>query len=292
MHIGGEKLKKQTKKSRKVNNVYRKATLIFILIFAVAIFLVILELKAVIKKKNELPTKASIVSKNTNSIDKDEKENTKKINEGINFDTFVDGVYTEDEILNFSAEKMREIRQYQIEKNNTSNLSIQKIVGSASSENIATRIATQSYSNITDQIVRSSKVVLETDYYYIVKVEWDYITENTSKRHNQQVLVFKEFYYDINNKILNMDDINKVKDVLDLKYYVETYSNTGKNIIQSFIYKNGEKTEYVIYYFEVEYGNEGSFNRIYLTSDTLKIDSATGLIESLETKRLGNGITV
>lgn len=284
-------MKKQNNKKRKVNKVYQNISLAFILIFAIAIFLVVLELNAVIKKKNEISPKAPIVLKSDNSMNKI-TDNVQKIGEGKSFDTFVDKVYTENEILNFSVDKIREIRQYQIDKRNTSNLSIQKIVGSASSEDIATRIATQSYSSISDQIVRSSKVVLETDYYYVVKVEWDYINQKTSKRHNQQVLVFKEFYYNIKNRTLNMDDINKTKDVLDLKYYVETYSNTGKNIIQSFIAKNGEKTEYVIYYFEVELGEEGYSNRIYLTADRIQIDSATGLIEDIKTERLGNGIRV
>ncbi len=184
--------------------------------------------------------KAPIVLKNSNNIN-EENNNVQKIGEGKSFDTFVDKVYTENEILNFSVDKIREIRNTKLIKKNTSNLSIQKIVEVHLLKNVATRIATQSYNNASDQIVRSSKVVLETDYYYVVKVEWDYVDERTSKRHNQQVLVFKEFYYNINNKTLNMDDINKVKDVLDLKYYVETYSNTGKNIIQSFINKNGEK---------------------------------------------------
>jgi len=284
-------LKKQNKKKRKINKVYQNVSLAFILIFAIAIFLVVLELNAVIKKKNEIPPKAPIVLKNSNNIN-EENNNVQKIGEGKSFDTFVDKVYTENEILNFSVDKIREIRQYQIDKKNTSNLSIQKIVGSASSENVATRIATQSYNNASDQIVRSSKVVLETDYYYVVKVEWDYVDERTSKRHNQQVLVFKEFYYNINNKTLNMDDINKVKDVLDLKYYVETYSNTGKNIIQSFINKNGEKAEYVIYYFEVEPGEEGKNSRLYLVSDKIQIDAEKGLIESINTEYLSNGIRI
>lgn len=139
-------------------------------------------------------------------------------------------------------------------------------------------------------MVRSSKVVLETDTYYIVKVEWDYISENTSRSDSQQVLVFKEFYYDMDDKILNTDDINKVKDILDLQYYVETYSNTGKNIIQSFISKDGEVYEYVMYYFDVEYGNEGTSKRIYLTADILQINAATGLIENEETIRISNGV--
>lgn len=284
-------MKKQNKKKRKVNKIYQNVSLAFILIFAIAIFLVVLELNSVIKKKNAIPPKAPIVLKSSNTIN-EENNNVQKIGEGESFDTFVDKVYTENEILKFSADKMREIRKYQIDKKNTSDLSIQKIVGSASTENVATRIATQSYSSVSDQIVRSSKVVLETDYYYVVKVEWDYINERTSKRHNQQVLVFKEFYYNINSKILNMDDINKVKDILDLEYYVETYSNTGKNIIQSFINKNGEKTEYVIYYFEVEPGEEGSSSRMYLVSDRIQIDSATGLIENVNTERLSNEIRV
>lgn len=232
------------------------------------------------------------MSNTINTDNNHDKENSKikQVNEGISFDTFVDKVYTKNEILNFSAEKIREVRQYQIDKKNTSNLSIQKVAESASSENDAMRIASQLYTNSIDQVVRSSKIVLETDYYYIVKVEWDYITENTSKRNNQQILIFKKFYYDINSKIVNTDDINIVKDVLDLKYYIETYSNTGKNLIQSFIEKNGETTKYIIYYFDIEYGEVGESNIIYLAADTLNINSATGRIEDIKTEILTNGV--
>ena len=108
-------MKKQNKKKRKINKVYQNVSLAFILIFAIAIFLVVLELNAVIKKKNEIPPKAPIVLKNSNNIN-EENNNVQKIGEGKSFDTFVDKVYTENEILNFSVDKIREIRQYQIDK--------------------------------------------------------------------------------------------------------------------------------------------------------------------------------
>lgn len=289
MRIGGGKLEKTKVRKKKNNGALRKANLIFILIFAIAIILVLIELNIAIKKKNELPTKTSINTKNIINDTDDEKKNIEEVNEGLSFETFVDKVYTEEEIRDFSSEEMREVRQIQIDKKNTSDLAIQKIAGSTSSKNAATRIVTNLY-NTKDQVVRSSEVILETKNYYIVMVEWDYISVNTSKRQKQQVLVFKDFYYDMNKNILNMDDIDNVKDILDLKYYIETYSNTGKNIIQSFIRKDGEKSEYVIYYFDVEYGEEGMSNIIYLTSDILQINSETGSIENIQTSQISNGV--
>ena len=105
-------------------------------------------------------------------------------------------------------------------------------------------------------------------------------------------MLMNEHLKDIINKYQYLKNINKVKDVLDLKYYVETYSNTGKNIIQSFINKNGEKAEYVIYYFEVEPGEEGKNSRLYLVSDKIQIDAEKGLIESINTEYLSNGIRI
>ena len=42
---------------------------------------------------------------------------------------------------------------------------------------------------------------------------------------------------------------------------------------------------------DVEYGNEGDSNKIYLTSDTLYINSETGLIESIQTNKISNGVS-
>lgn len=284
--------RKTKKRKKRKNNTYKSAMVLFILIFAIAIALVTIELNTVIKKKKEMGN--SIYTKaETNKVSPDVKyEEVKKVNDGLSFDTFVDKTYTEDEILSLSKSEMIRVREAQIEKKENSSLSIQRILGSASSENEALRLATNTYNNTVDQTVNSSTIALEADTYYIVKVEWDYIGENTSRRYNQQVLVFKDFYYDIDKNTLNMDDINKVKDILDLKYYVETYSNVGKRPIQSFIEKNGETCEYTLYYFEVQYGEEGVSDKIYLTSEKIQIDSATGNILSTNTERIGDGVTI
>lgn len=284
--------RKTKKNRRRKNNTYKSAMILFILIFAIAIVLVALELNVVIKKKKEISN--STYTKSTiNQVSPTGKdEEVKKINEGLSFDTFVDKVYTEDEILNLSSSEMIRIREAQIEKKGSSSLSIQRILGSASSGNEALRLATNTYNNTVDQTVNSSTIALEADTYYIVKVEWDYVSGNTSRRYNQQVLVFKDFYYNVDKNTLNMDDINKVKDILDLKYYIETYSNVGKRPIQSFITKNGETCEYTLYYFEVQYGEEGVSDKIYLTSEKVQIDSATGSILSKNTERIGSGVSI
>lgn len=278
---------KRTRKNKN-NSVYKKAIMLFILIFAIAIILVSLELNVVLKKKKELSASNSVVNTkvNTNIVEYEGTEEVEQINEGLSFDTFVDRFYSENDILNLSSSEMLKIRQAQIEKKATSSLSVQKVLGSAASENEALRIATNEYNNTTDQLVRVSSIALEADTYYIIKVEWDYVGSSNSKRYNQQVLVFKEFYYDMDKNILNMDDLNKVKDILDLKYYIETYSNVGKRLIQSYITKNGEITEYNLYYFEVEYGQEDVSDKIYLTVQKVQIDSASGKVIETTSERI------
>ncbi len=53
-----------------------------------------------------------------------------------------------------------------------------------------------------------------------------------------------------------------------------------------------KKAEYVIYYFEVEPGEEGKNSRLYLVSDKIQIDAEKGLIESINTEYLSNGIRI
>jgi len=279
----------QKAKKKRKSKVYKKAILLFILIFVIAVILIMLELKFVLKKEKNVNNNVSVSKSDLNIIENVDDERVTNINEGMSFETFVDKEYTQNEITSWTADEMKEIRKVQIDKKNSTNLSIKKIVGSASSPEEAMRLGNNYYSSY-DQFVNSAEIALETDTYYIVKVNWDYISENVTRRYNNQVLVFKDFYYNEDTNVLNMDNIDKTKDVLDLNYYVECYFNVGKSLIQSFIEKNGERCEYILYYFDVEYGQDNVSDKIYLSKQVVQINSATGVIEDIRYERISSGV--
>jgi len=278
-------------KAKRRNRAYKNAILLFILIFVIAVILIMIELKFVMKRKKSVSNNANVYTNNSNITEATENESVTNINEGMKFETFVDKSYTQAEITSWTADKMKEIRKAQIDKKNSTNLSIKKVIGSASSPEEAMRLGNNYYSSY-DQFVNSADIVLETDTYYIVKVSWDYISEKVTRRYNNQVLVFKDFYYNQDTSVLNMDNIDKTKDVLDLNYYVECYFNVGKSLIQSFIEKDGEKCEYILYYFDVEYGQDNVSDKIYLAKQVVQINSATGVIEDVRSERISSGVEV
>ena len=116
--------------------------------------------------------------------------------------------------------------------------------------------------------------------------------QNVSKRNTQKVIVFKSFYYNASNEKFNLDDIQNIKIILDLKNYVENSSNEGKRYIQSFIEKNGKKCEYNLYYLNVNYGQEEKNDTVDLMKEIVTIDIATGKIENTQSQTIKNNIEV
>ena len=203
------------------------------------------------------------------------------------FNTFADKEYTKEEIENMSASEASNI--YNLEKNN--DLKIDKALGSAGDEDYACVVASSAYST-DNQFVKATEIVDETDLYYIVGVTYDYINQNVAKRYTQNVLVFKKFYYNSETDTFNVDDVKNVKIILDLKNYITNYSNAGKVLVQSFMEKNGQQCEYVLYYLDVNYAEENKNTSANLIKEVTTINAASGKVEEKNTQTVKSNLVL
>ena len=266
-------------KRRKKNKNTKILLVIIIIVIAIAIWLTMQIKRLMILNQEETTNQIS------NSEEEQAEEN--KDNEIITFDTFVDKVYTTQEIENATATQINNWYN----ANDDKKVDYVRALGNADNENSANNVASSVFKN-TNQSIESSKVVAETELYYVVEVKYDYMKQNVSKRNTQKVIVFKSFYYNASNEKFNLDDIQNIKIILDLKNYVENSSNEGKRYIQSFIEKNGKKCEYNLYYLNVNYGQEGKNDTVDLMKETVTIDIATGKIENTQSQAIKNNIGV
>lgn len=259
---------------RRKNSKKSKRNVIIVVIFFVfcTVGLLVLEIQQIIKKGQNIK-KASY---NVEQVASNKEE--KKENDEIKFDTFVDKTYTQSELKSLTDSQINELLKKQIEVTNEKDLEIEKIVGSASSRKEAINITTAAFSQ-TNQKVDKVTISKETEKYYVVNVDWSYINQNVSKKYNQKCIVFKDFYYNLDTNILNLDDVQIARQMLDIENYVESYSNNGKRIIQSFIEKEGNRCEYILYYLDVLYGRDDIKDSINLVKEVLSINPATGAIE-------------
>ena len=143
-----------------------------------------------------------------------------------------------------------------------------------------------------NQFVKATEIVDETDLYYIVGVTYDYINQNVAKRYTQNVLVFKKFYYNSETDTFNVDDVKNVKIILDLKNYITNYSNAGKVLVQSFMEKNGQQCEYVLYYLDVNYAEENKNASANLIKEVTTINAASGKVEEKTTQTVKSNLVL
>lgn len=78
--------------------------------------------------------------------------------------------------------------------------------------------------------------------------------------------------------------------MLDIENYIESYSNNGKRIVQSFIEKDGNRCEYILYYLDVLYGRDDTKDSISLIKEVVSINPATGAIEGSSNNIIRKGI--
>lgn len=276
---------KKKQKRRKTKNSKANSLLYFavvLIIVAILLYFDIKNMTSVGKKIKE--------SKNEDNIEVVEEETTAPEEEKgkiYEFNTFVDKEYTKEEIENMSASEASNI--YNLEKNN--DLKIDKALGSAGDEDYACVVSSSAYST-DNQFVKATEIVDETDLYYIVGVTYDYINQNVAKRYTQNVLVFKKFYYNSETDTFNVDDVKNVKIILDLKNYITNYSNAGKVLVQSFMEKNGQQCEYVLYYLDVNYAEENKNASANLIKEVTTINAASGKVEEKTTQTVKSNLVL
>lgn len=276
---------KKKQKRRKTKNSKANSLLYFAVVLIIVAILLYFDIKNMTNVGKKIKE-----SKSEDNIEVVEEETTAPEEEKgkiYEFNTFADKEYTKEEIENMSASEASNI--YNLEKNN--DLKIDKALGSAGDEDYACVVASSAYSTY-NQFVKATEIVDETDLYYMVGVTYDYINQNVAKRYTQNVLVFKKFYYNSETDTFNVDDVKNVKIILDLKNYITNYSNAGKVLVQSFMEKNGQQCEYVLYYLDVNYAEENKNTSANLIKEVTTINAASGKVEGKTTQTVKSNLVL
>lgn len=206
----------------------------------------------------------------------------------LKYDTFINKKYTQNQLESLSNS---EIAQLYNDYDKPKELDYKKVLGSASTENTAKNVAARLYKK-DNNVVRSSEVTGQNDLYYVVNVNYDYINGNVSKRYSVNVIVFKTFYYNDEKNTFNVDDVENAKIIMDLDNYINDFSNAGKVNIQSFIQKNGQNYEYVLYYLSLNYGQSDKNDTVDLMKKVVSIDAATGEVVGTDRLSVRAGIEI
>lgn len=206
----------------------------------------------------------------------------------LKYDTFINKKYTQSQLENLGNS---EIAQLYNDYDKPKELDYTKALGSASTENSAKNIASRAYKK-DNNVVRSSEVTGQNDLYYVVNVNYDYINANVSKRYSVNIIVFKTFYYNDEKNTFNLDDVENAKIIMDLDNYINDFSNAGKVNIQSFIQKNGQNYEYVLYYLSLNYGQSDKNDTVDLMKKVVSIDAATGEVVGTDILAVRTGIEI
>ena len=90
----------------------------------------------------------------------------------------------------------------------------------------------------------------------------------------------------------NLDDVENAKIIMDLDNYINDFSNAGKVNIQSFIQKNGQNYEYVLYYLSLNYGQSDKKDTVDLMKKVVSIDAATGKVVGTDKLSVRTGVEI
>ena len=247
------------RKNRKKQNQRNKMMIIIALLVILTFTLLITQIIKLVKSTSNIKN-GEVIS----NVVSDEKQRELD-KEELKFDTFVDKVYAEKEIEGLSITELE--RLLKLDGVKIKNIDCKRIAGSAKDVNEAKKIAGDVYAT-QNQFVLGANIIEDDDIFYVVNVRWRYVSENVNNIYEQKVLVFKKFYFDIENQILNLDEADKI--------------NSDKKLVQSFMHKEGKICEYVLYYIDANYSIDGQRDRIDLVKEIITINPETGKIEQRE----------
>lgn len=258
------------------------------LFLIVAVIVMTVALGVQIKKLQKLNASQNKVSNFSGEQQSDaEKIDSNAKIDVLKYDSFVGKVYTQSQLENMRNSDISDLynnydKPKEIEYECTSE--------SASSGDIAENIVRRIYGE--NNTVKSADVIGQNDLYYVVKVDYNYVNGNLTKRYSKNVIVFKNFYYEDEENVFNVDDVENVKTILDLDNYINDFSNGAKIDIQSFIQKNGQNYEYTLYYLSLNYGQSDKKDTVDLMKKVVSIDAATGKVVGTDKLSVRTGIEI
>lgn len=272
------------KKKNKNKTMQRMFLLLIIVVIAMSI-----ALGVQINKLQKLNSNENKVS----NVTAEKQEDTEKIDPNakvdiLKYDSFINKVYTQNQLESMENSDIAELYN---NYNKPKEIEYESALGSASTEDTAKNVASNAYKK-DNNIVRFSEITGQNDLYYVVNVNYDYINGNVSKRYSKNVIVFKIFYYNEERNTLNVDEIENAKIIMDLDNYINDFSDAGKVNIQSFIQKNGQTYEYILYYLRLNYGQSDKNDTVDLMKKIFSIDAATGEITGTEKIAIRTGIEI
>lgn len=260
-------------------------------IFVVVVFLAVITCIMLLVQVFELIGKRSNI-KNENDVS--QKRITNENNEekkDLIINNFVDREYTISELENLTSDEVNELLNIQKRLIKQDDIDIKRIAGSADDFNSAKKLVSDAFTN-ENNFINKVSLIKEYEMYYVINVKWKYIDEDITNNYEQNVLVFKNFYYNKEKNILNIDDEEKIKQVLDIDYYIRNYNSSSKCLIQSFVNKQGRTCEYILYYLNVSYDRNNQKDKLDLVKEIVTMDPETGMIISQKEEAVKRNINV
>lgn len=153
--------------------------------------------------------------------------------------------------------------------------------------------------SVEDAIEKSKKVISystnneiielslqkETEYYYVIYEKYISHRNINDTTFENSYVYFKSTVLNLDNKIINtqvIDDVSKVKEVLNLYTYLKISSSAGEKLLFPKIKETTNNYIYTYYKFVEIGGDYGIADVIKLYKVTVKIDKLDGKFESVE----------
>lgn len=273
--------KKKKSRNKRIQRLFL-FLIIVVIVVTIALGVQINKLQKLNASQNKISNFTTEQQDNTEKIDSNAKVDILK------YDSFIGKVYTQSQLENM---RNSDIAGLYNNYNKPKEIEYECASESASSSDVAESIVIRMYRD-NNNTVRSSDVIGQNELYYVVNVNYDYINGTLAKRYSKNVIVFKNFYYDDEENVFNVDDVENVKTILDLDNYINDFSNGAKIDIQSFIQKNDQNYEYVLYYLSLNYGQSDKNDTVDLMKRVVSIDAATGKVVGTDRLTVRAGIEI
>ena len=168
---------------------------------------------------------------------------------------------------------------------------IEGTINSASSASDACRAGMEHYTNGYNTAT-DSKVVLESEFFYIVNVSWDYNDHGLARKYDADAFCFKEEFVHLTTDgcyypfSMTIRDFSSAKTLLDLHEYQRNSTMNGWVLKCSEIEEKENNYLYHGYVIKTCYGDWGVRDEIKLVKRTFSIAKEDGTVTYLGEKDL------
>lgn len=158
------------------------------------------------------------------------------------------------------------------------------IVSSSSSAEEALEVATNHFTNDSNTVV-GFKIDIETQFFYGVYIKLENNSSAQLLYYDEYVISYKKDIFDclvkskatdIEHSYFNTKDQLLIKQIMDYKYYSETYQTSGSKLFYSEVVQTDDSFFYKTYGSELIGGDTGMQDKISLVRIIWEIDKSNG----------------